>query len=71
MNTLWGGWKMQNLDESHYYQMGSWTEEKQQTPRLLGRFRDAVSERFITIRCRLEALIRPAYATMDQQCSCA
>jgi hypothetical protein len=32
---------------------------------------DAVSDRFLTIRCRLEAVIIPAYSAADQQCSCA
>jgi hypothetical protein len=70
-NNLWGSWKMQNLDDEHFYQMGSWPGQKQQTSRFFVRIWDAVSDRFLTIRCRLEAVIIPAYSAADQQCSCA
>jgi hypothetical protein len=70
-NNIWGSWKIQNLDEAHFYQMGSWTEQKQKSPRLFMRIWEAVNDRLIAIRCRLETFITPAYSAVDQQCSCA
>jgi hypothetical protein len=71
MNDIWGSWKMQNLDEKHYYRMGSWSNQQAHNPRLFVHIWKAMSDRFITIRCRLEALIAPGYSAVDQQCSCA
>ncbi len=68
LNDIWGKWKLQNMDDAHYYQMGNWTD--QQKPGFFKRFFEAIRKEIIDIGCRLETLNKTPYLTMEQQCEC-
>jgi len=69
-NIIWVDWKMQNLDNAHYYQMGTWSELQSAKPGLFARLLEAIRNELIIIRCHLDTMIKPVNVMADQQCRC-
>jgi hypothetical protein len=70
-NDIWGSWSMQQIDDAHFYQMGTWKEPHPTKPGIMIRISEVISKLLIVISCRLEALNKQAYAMSEQQCICA
>ncbi len=68
-NDIWGGWKMQNMDDRHYYQLSTWSTERK--PGILARVWQALSREWADLVCRVEELARVPESTMNEECGCA
>lgn len=68
MNHSWATWKIQNMDDEHYYRMGSWPKEKR--PGLFNRIWQLIKNEAVVVACRLETLNHTPYLTMAERCEC-
>jgi hypothetical protein len=67
-NNTWGKWKLQNLNDAHFYQMSNTQDDNK--PGLFKRIMQVINREWIVLRCRIEALSRSPGFMADQQCEC-
>jgi hypothetical protein len=67
-NNTWLKWKLENIDEAHYYQISTCSNE--QKPGFFKRLFQAIKREWILLRCRFEELTQSPSLMLDQQCEC-
>ncbi|GEM_PF-1151033 len=69
-NNIWVTWKMQNLDNAHFYQMGTWYEQQSTKSGLFTRLLKIIHKELIIIRCHLLTMIKPMNVMAESQSRC-